>query len=206
MAQTLEAVRGAAVIGSHLGLQPGLRSRSLAVIIVNAIARLRHIRLHPFALHHDVAKVHRPAGRIRLGPLPRVENHRGSEGLVAAVEAPVGRAGPAANQQHHVQGVAAGGVLGLPPALLQDRVTSEPVGGLLHVDLVLLEGAAVAAGQVLQVEVDSLAGLHPDGPVAPQGRVGAEVVRGEELAGVALQQLLAAPHGEEGAAVSSPSI
>lgn len=131
----------------------------------------------------------------------RTVDHRGSKGLVAAVEAPVGQLWPAADQQHHLQSVGGRGVLGLPPALLQDLVTPGVGGGLVHVDLILLEVAGVFGGQVLQVQMDPLAWIHPDGPVAPQRRVGAQVVRGEELAAVAVQQLVAAPQGEEGAGV-----
>lgn len=133
----------------------------------------------------------------------RVVNHWRSKRLVAAIEAPVGRVGPAADQQHHGQSVGGGGELGLPPALLQDLVNAEAAGGLVHVDLVLFEVADVVGGQVLQVEVDPLAGVHLDGPVAPQRRVGAQVVRREELTAVAAQQLVAAAQGKEGVVVTS---
>lgn len=73
-------------------------------------------------------------------------------------------------------------------------------------ELVLFEVAGIIGGQVLQVEVDPLSRIHLDGPVAPQRRAGAEVVWGEELAGVALQQLVAAPQGEEGPALSAASV
>lgn len=54
-------------------------------------------------------------------------------------------------------------------------------------ELVPLELAAVAGGEVLQVEVDLFPSSYLDGPVAPQGWVGAQVVRRKELAGVSPQ-------------------
>lgn len=122
--------------------------------------------------------------------------------MVAAIEAPVERAGPAADQQHHMQCVGEGGVLGLVPALLQDLVTPKASSGLIHVDLVLFEVAGVIWGHVLQVEMDPLSRIHLDCPVAPQRWVGAKVVGGEKGAAVALQQLVAAPQGEERAVVT----
>lgn len=73
-------------------------------------------------------------------------------------------------------------------------------------DLVLFKVAGVIGGQVLQVEMDPLSRIHPDGPIAPQRWVGAEVVRREKLTVVAVQQLVAAPQGEESTVVTSTSI
>lgn len=70
-------------------------------------------------------------------------------------------------------------------------------------DLVLFEVAGGIGDQVLEVELDPLSRIHLDGPVAPQRRVGAQVVRGEKLAGVAMQQLVATPQGEESTVVTS---
>lgn len=73
-------------------------------------------------------------------------------------------------------------------------------------DLVLFEGAGIIRRLVLQVEMDPLSRIHLDGPVAPQRWVGAEVVWGEKLTIVAMQQLVAAPQGEESPVITSVSI
>lgn len=114
--------------------------------------------------------------------------------MVAAVEAPVGGAGPTPNQEDHLQHVGGGGELGLSPTFQQKLVAP---GGVLHVELVLFVVADVIGGQVLQVQVDPLCGIYADGPVAPQKWVGAEIIRREELSAVSAQLLVAAPQGKE---------
>lgn len=73
-------------------------------------------------------------------------------------------------------------------------------------DLVLFELAGLIGGQVLQTEMDPLPRIHLDGPVAPQRRVGAQVIRREELTAVTVQQLVATPQGKESTAVPLLSI
>lgn len=135
-------------------------------------------------------------------PTLRVINHGRTKGPVAAVEAPVGGAGPAADQENHLQPVGRGCELGLPPAPQQDLVAPVLLGGVFHVDLVLFVLAGIVGGQVLQMQMDPLPGIDPDGPVAPERRVGTKVVGREELTRVTMQVLVAAPQGEEGVAVA----
>lgn len=70
-------------------------------------------------------------------------------------------------------------------------------------DLILFKVAGVIGGQVLQVKMDPLPSIYLNGPVAPQRRVGAQVVRGEKLTTVVTQQLVATPQGKESTVVPS---
>lgn len=73
-------------------------------------------------------------------------------------------------------------------------------------DLVLFQVAGIIGCQVFQVEMNPLSRIYLDGPVAPQRRVGAEVIWGEKLTSVTMQQLVAAPQGEESTITTSVSI
>lgn len=110
-----------------------------------------------------------------------VINNRWSKGLVAAVKPPVGDAGPAPNQENHLQHVGGGCELGLSPAFQQKLVAPS---GVFHVELVLFYMAGVSRGQIFKVQVDPLCGVYTDGPVAPQRWVGAQIIRREELSRV----------------------
>lgn len=147
-----------------------------------------------------------PVSRVPVAVWPRGTiwrpvGHVRSEATVACVESPVLPSGPSPYQQDHAQGVGPGRVRGLAPAPPQDPVTrrgpGRRVGGLVHVDSVILQVAVLVGGQVLEVQVDLLAGGGPDAPVAPQGWVGANVVGRKEVAVVATQTLVAASQGKE---------
>lgn len=172
---------------------------------------LRQFWLHLFTIHNwsKFVGVHE-SRRLFWLPVSLCEsflwvvNHWWPKRLVAAIEAPVRWVGWAANQKHHIQNVGGGGVLGLSPALLKDLVASKM--WLIHVDLVLFQVAGIIGCQVFQVEMNPLSRIYLDGPVAPQRRVGAEVIWGEKLTSVTMQQLVAAPQGEESTIATSVSI
>lgn len=108
-----------------------------------------------------------------------------------------------------MRGAREGRVFCFSPALLQDAVVA---GGdrprqcrsqtsasrrLIQVDLVCLQMAGAGGREVLQPQVHTFPSRNLDGPVAPQGRVGTQVVRREELAAVPMQYLVTTSQGKE---------